>query len=185
MTSGNIGRLRRLFVLSPLTVKQIIQDLHQYVHETGSTVDLILVGGLALQAYGFANRVTVDLDGELVGELNPLVRFIQSRHVPADLGENMSGWSVVAMPPGYRERTTVFHKEAGLTLRLLGAADFVIAKLRRGTEQGLDDAEFVANKFNITASEIRTSAGEALAASPQDTTLFLFNKTVEVFCKRI
>ncbi len=67
----------------------------------------------------------------------------------------MSGWSVVAMPPGYRERTTVFHREPGLTLRLLGPGDFVIAKLRWGTDQDLDDAAFVANKFVVTVSEIQ------------------------------
>jgi len=143
------------------------------------------VGGLALQVFGMTDRVTVGLDGELVGDVNPLVPYLQKRNVPADLGENMSGWSVVAMPPGYRERTTVFHRDSGLTLRLLGAADFVIAKLRRGTDQDLDDAEFVAKKFSLEPSDIQASAERALAASPKDTALFLFNKTVEVFCQRL
>ncbi len=49
-----------------------------------------------LQAYGFTERVTVDVDGELIGELNSLVTFLQEHDVPADLGENMSGWSVIA-----------------------------------------------------------------------------------------
>lgn len=81
LTFENIGRLRRLFVLSPLTVNQIIQELTQYVQETGAPVDLILVGGLALQAYGLTTRVTIDVDGKLVGELNPLVTFLQKRNV--------------------------------------------------------------------------------------------------------
>jgi len=159
--------------LSPLTVNQIIQELAQYVQDTGSSVDLILVGGLALQAYGLTDRVTVDVDGELVGDLNTLVTFLQKRQVPADLGENMSGWSVVAMPPGYRERTSVFHQDVNLCLRLLAPKDFVIAKLRRGTEQDLDDAEFVTNKFAVTASEIQDAAQHAIAASPKDTALSL------------
>jgi len=171
--------------LSPLTVKQIIQELAQYVQDTGSSIDLILVGGLALQAYGFADRVTVDIDGELVGNLNSLVTFLQKRRVPADLGENMSGWSVVAMPPGYRERATVFHQDGNLCLRLLSPTDFVIAKLRRGTEQDLDDAEFVTSKFAVSASEIQDTAKQAILASPKDTALFLFSKTVEVFCQRL
>ena len=29
---------------------------------------------------------------ELIGELNSLVTFLQEHDVPADLGENMSGW---------------------------------------------------------------------------------------------
>ena len=171
--------------MSPLNLNQVIQKLAQYVRESGSSVDLILVGGLALQAYGWTDRVTMDVDGELVGELNELVEFLQRRHVPADLGENMSGWAVVAMPPGYRERTTVCYQEPGLTLRLLSPADFVISKLRRGTELDLDDAEYVARQFQLSVSEIQDMARRAIAASPKDTALFLFHKTVEVFYQRL
>ena len=169
----------------PLNLNQIIQELTQYVRQTGSSVDLILVGGLALQAYGLTDRVTMDVDGELVGQLDELVEFLKSRHVPADLGENMSGWSVVAMPPGYRDRTTIFIQDSGLTLRLLAPTDFVIAKLRRGTEIDLEDAEFVVEKFSLSISDIQKAAEAAIAASPKDTALFLFNKTIEVFCQRL
>ena len=88
--------LRRHFGLLLLTISRVIQYLTQYVRQTGSSVDLILVGGLALQAYGFTEPVTVGVDGELIGELNSLVTFLQEQGVPADLGENMSGWSVIA-----------------------------------------------------------------------------------------
>lgn len=168
-----------------LIVNQVIPALREYVRETGGPIDLILVGGLALQAYGLTDRVTMDVDGELVGDVHDLAMFLQTRHVPADLGENVSGWSVVAMPPGYRERTTVFHEEANLRIRLLAPTDFIIAKLRRGTDQDLDDAEFVADTFHVSASDVRTAAEQAVAVSPKDTALFLFNQTVEVFCKRL
>jgi len=49
----------------------------------------------------------MDLNGELIGELEPLLEFLRGNHVPADLGENISWWSVVAMPLGYRDRTSV------------------------------------------------------------------------------
>jgi len=55
--------LRRHFGLLPLTINRVIQYLTQYVRKTESSVDLILVGGLALQAYGFPERVTLDVDG--------------------------------------------------------------------------------------------------------------------------
>ena len=169
-----IGLLRRLFVLPPITIDYITQVLAQYVRESGSHLNLILVGGLGLQAYGFADRVTVDVDGELTGDLDPLVAFLWERHVPSDLGENMSGRSVVAMPPGYRERSTVFYQDAGLCLRLLAPTDFVIAKLRRGIDQDLKDAEFVVRQFHVASTDIQVAAGQALAASPKDTALFLF-----------
>ncbi|RMH36927.1 MAG: hypothetical protein D6690_04585 [Nitrospirae bacterium] len=171
--------------MSPLNLDRLIAVLQDYVRSTGSSVDLILVGGLALQAYGLRERVTLDVDGELVGELESLVEFLRQRHIPADLGENMSGWAVVAMPPGYRTRTTVFHREAGLTLRLLSPVDFVIAKLRRGTETDLDDAEFVVQKFDLATTDIQHAAEQAIAASPKDTALFIFKRIVAAFCKRI
>jgi hypothetical protein len=125
------------------------------------------------------------VDGELVGALEPLLEFLRSRQVPADLGENISGWSVVAMPPGYRDRTSVWHEDGGLRIRLLHPVDFVIAKLRRGTEQDLDDAQEVVIRFHLAPADIQIAADSAIQASPQDTALFIFRKTVDIFCQRI
>lgn len=171
--------------MSAITTERLTSLLSEYVRQAGATVDLLLVGGLALQAYGYTDRTTQDVDGELVGSLEPLVEFLRSRHVPADLGENMSGWSVIAMPPGYRERTSILHEQPGLRLRLLHPTDFIIAKLRRGTELDLQDAEYVARRFKVTPGEVRQAAQSAIAASPKDTALFLFRKTVELFSNRI
>lgn len=185
MIFGTIESLQRHFDLQPLTLKQIIRDLAEYHRQTGNAVDLLLIGGLALQAYGYSERVTVDVDGELIGELDPLMTFLQKHQIPADLGENISGWSIVAMPPGYRERASVWHEEAGMRLRLLDPVDFIIAKLRRGTDQDLDDAEYVATRYRILTNAIQTSAESAINASPQDTALFLFKKTLQNFCERL
>jgi hypothetical protein len=125
------------------------------------------------------------VDGELVGELDPLVTFLQERQIPSDLGENISGWSIVSMPPGYRERTSVWHEESGMRLRLLEPVDFIIAKLRRGTDQDLDDASYVATRYSILPTDVQASAEAAITASPQDTALFLFKKTVQNFCQRL
>ena len=171
--------------MQPLTLNQIVRDLGEYHRQTGKAVDLLLIGGLALQAYGYSERVTVDVDGELVGELDPLMTFLHQRQIPADLGENISGWSIVAMPPGYRERTSVWHEESGMRLRLLEPVDFIIAKLRRGTDQDLDDAEYVVTRYHVAPTDVQASAELAIKASPQDTALFLFKKTVQNFCERI
>ena len=95
--SGNIGFLQRPSGLLQITSERLTSLLADYARQTGATVDLLLVGGLALQAYGYMNRSTQDVDGELVGDLEPLVQFLKEHQVPADLGENMSGWSVVAV----------------------------------------------------------------------------------------
>ena len=89
------------------------------------------------------------------------------------------------MPPGYRDRTSVWHEESGLRLRLLEPVDFIIAKLRRGTDQDLDDAEYVATQYQVLPADVQSSAASAINASPQDTALFLFKKTVENFCLRM
>lgn len=129
--------------------------------------------------------MTQDVDGEVTGDLEPLVEFLRQHNIPADLGENMSGWSVIAMPPGYRDRTSVMYEQPSLRMRLLHPTDFVIAKLRRGTELDLEDAEYVVRRFDLTPEAVQAAAVAALMASPKDTALFLFRKTVEILCARL
>jgi len=171
--------------LSALTLDRLIELLADYVRETGTALDLLLIGRLALYAYGATEACTEDVDAELVGHVEQLSDFLKRRNIPANLSENISGWSVVAMPPGYRERAQVFREQGGLRIRLLAPVDFVIAKLRRGTEDDLGDAEFVARRFAIPSGAVRAAAELALAASPKDTALFAFRKTVELFCRRL
>jgi hypothetical protein len=171
--------------LSTLTADQVIALLTDYTRQTGATVDVLLVGALALQAYGYQDRLTRDVDAEVAGSVEALAGFFSRHQIPADLTENFSGWSIVAMPPGYRERATDLVRHAQLRVRLLAPVDFIIAKLRRGTDLDLDDAAFVAHRFSITAREISRAGEAALAASPQDTALFLFRKTVTLFCQSL
>lgn len=168
--------------MSSVTIERLIESLDAYVRETGASLDILLVGGLALQAYGYHDRVTVDMDGEMAGDPEPLVTFLRARQIPADLGEDFSRWSVIAMPPGYRERSSVLLERPGVRLRLLHPIDFVIAKLRRGTDLDLQDATYVMRRFSLTTQAVKEAASAALAASPKDTTLFLFRTIVQAFC---
>ena len=168
-----------------ITADWLIELLSEYVRQTGRVVDLLLIGALALQAYGYRDRLTQAIDGELAGPIEPLAQFLMAQNIPADLTQDLSGWSVVAMPPGYRDRATDLINRPELRVRLLAPADFIIAKLRRGTELDLDDATFVARRFSIPPTAIQESAEAAVAASRQDTALFLFRKTVELFCQHL
>lgn len=103
----------------------------------------------------------------------------------SDLTQNFSGWSVVAMPPGYRDRARVLVNQPGLRVSVLAPIDFILAKLRRDTDVDLEDALFVAHRYQITADDLRLTAHAALAASPQDTALFLVRKTVDLFCQSL
>lgn len=89
------------------------------------------------------------------------------------------------MPPGYRERTTDLVRTPNLRVRLLSPADFIIAKLRRGTDLDCEDALLVAQRFGISPAAIRGAAAAAIAASPQDTALFVFQKAVDFFCSSL
>ena len=86
------------------------------------------------------------------------------------------------MPPGYRERSIIFINEPGLRMTLLSPLDFIIAKLRRGTDEDLEDAAWIARRYHLNAQQIRAAADAALAASLEDTALFLFERTVDRFC---
>ena len=101
-----------------LTAKYLIELLTQFVDETGTSVDLLLVGALALHAYGISDRATRDVDAEIDGPLAPLLDFLTTQQVPADLTQNFSGWSVVAMPPGYRDRATSLTNQPNLRVRV-------------------------------------------------------------------
>ncbi|MDF0667503.1 MAG: DUF6036 family nucleotidyltransferase [Nitrospira sp.] len=168
-----------------LTLDQLVSLLTRYVTETGETLDLLLIGALALPAYGISGRATHDVDAEVAGPIGNLLGFLTSAQVPADLTQNFSGWSIVAMPPGYRDRATMLIDQPNLRIRILAPIDFVLAKLRRGTDVDLEDALLVAQQHRISAEDIRINARSALAASPQDTALFLFRKTVELFCQNL
>lgn len=72
-----------------------------------------------------------------------------------------------------------------LRIRVLTPIDFVLAKLRRSTDVDLEDALLVAQQHRISAADIRIAAQSALAASPQDTALFLFRKSVDLFCQSL
>lgn len=171
--------------MSSVTIERLTGILEDYARRTGASIDILLIGGLALQAYGYSDRATEDMDGEMAGDPEPLVNFLRAYQIPADLGEDLSRWSVIAMPPGYRERASVLLERSGLRLRLLHPIDFVIAKLRRGTDLDLQDAAYVIHRFDLTLDAVQEAAAAAIAASPKDTALFLFRATVQAFCARM
>jgi hypothetical protein len=104
--------------LSAVTADHIIALLTDFTNQPGISLDVLLVGALALQAYGNKDRLTRDVDAEVVGSIDALSEFLNRHHIPADLTNNFSGWSVVAMPPGYRDRATDLVHQSNLRVRL-------------------------------------------------------------------
>ena len=170
--------------MSQVDLDQSIALLNAFVKETKRPLEVILIGGLAVQYYGLKDRATVDIDAEVKGDVEGLQDYLRENHIPADLGENISGWSVVAMPPGYRERIISIHQDEWLQVGVLDPVDFIIAKLRRFTEEDISDALFVAGKYHADPAEIRRAAEEAIRHSPKDTALFLFRGNLDLFLEK-
>lgn len=169
--------------MSQVNLEDIIQILNEYTGKTKKPLELILIGGLALQYYGMKERATIDIDAEIKGDLEGLFNFLKENSIPSDLGEDIAGWSVVSMPPGYRERAIEIYTATNLSVKVLNPLDFIIAKLRRATEEDMSDAIFVAKKFGLRPEDIKNCAEEAVRNSPKDTMVFLFRKNVELFLK--
>ena len=171
--------------MSALTLDHILALFEEYVRQTGQRLDVLLIGRLALYAYGSSQAQTDDVDAELGQDVEQVSAFLKQHGVPSNLSENISGWSIVSLPPGYRDRANVLHARENLRVVVLEPADFIISKLRRGTEQDFTDAEFVARRYGVTAQAIQMAADAAVAASPKDTALFVFRKAVALFRQRL
>ncbi len=172
--------------MKDLHIKTIEKILKEFVKDTGKQLELILIGGLALQLYGLENRATIDIDAEVEkGDLFELYNYLKEKGVPADLSENISGWSVISMPKGYRERAKVVIQDKNLVIKILDPYDFVIAKLRRGTQEDFEDAFFVAERFNLNPEKILEYGELAIRNSIKDTALFNFKNRLDIFIKKL
>lgn len=169
----------------PLTLEKIIETLKEFTKANNADIELILIGGLALQHYGLKDRTTIDIDAEVKGNIEALFNFLKHKEIPSDMGEDIAGWSVVTMPPGYRERAIQIYKDDKLTLKVLHPIDFIIAKLRRATDEDMEDAAYMVKRFGIGPEEIKESAEGVIKASPKDTALFVFRKNVDLFVGRL
>lgn len=169
----------------PLTLERVIETLKEFTKANNADIEIILIGGLALHHYGLKDRATIDIDAEVKGNIEALFNFLKHKEIPSDMGEDIAGWSVVTMPPGYRERTISIYKDEHLTVKVLHPLDFVVAKLRRATEEDLEDAAFMVKQFGLKFEEIKETAEEAIRNSPKDTALFIFKKNVALFLNRV
>ncbi|MBI5399482.1 hypothetical protein HZB07_02540 [Candidatus Saganbacteria bacterium] len=171
--------------MSQLNLSKIIKLLKKFTQESRTSLEIIIIGGLALSHYGLKGRSTVDIDGETKGDLDSLSNFLKSRKIPFSLGENISNWGIVSLSPGYRLRAVPIFTDQDLIVKVLDPVDFIIAKIRRFSEIDIKDALYVAKKFKIKPEVISRAAGEAIGNSPKDTALFIFKKNLALFIKML
>ena len=171
--------------MSPVKLKDVLELLKEFCRLEKRKLEVIVLGGLALHHYGMPGRATRDLDAEVAGDIESLTSFLKSRGVPCDLGEDVSRWSIVSLPSGYRKRAQKIYRDKLLVVKVLHPADFIIAKLRRFTEQDISDALFIAKKYKVSGRELAGARKDAISNSPKDTSLRTFDKNVSWFIEKL
>lgn len=171
--------------MSGIELEKIKGLLREFTLERKCRLHVILIGGLAVQYYGIQDRTTIDIDAEVRGDIEGLFNYLKTKNIPGDISEDISRWSVISMPPGYRDRITTIYKDDFLEICVLHPLDFIISKLRRFSEEDIDDAQFVARKFNVSVEDIKRSSEDTIKHSIIDTALFIFRKNVEIFISKL
>jgi hypothetical protein len=166
-----------------INFKKIINLLKKYTDESNEPLEIIILGGLAMEYYGMKNRKTVDLDAEINGNIENLIGFFKKNKIPADIGEDISRWGTISMPPNYREKTITVYEDDKLKVKVLQPAYYVISKMRRGTNTDWSDIKYMIKKYKIKKSELKKLAEEAIRNSPKDTAIFIFKKQIEYMLK--
>ncbi|GAB4544538.1 MAG: hypothetical protein Fur0020_13830 [Thermodesulfovibrionia bacterium] len=156
--------------------KSYIEKINEFSSLKRENIELILIGGLAMSFYGLP-RYTVDIDAEIKCDEEvflDLIEFLKKEGINFNLGEDISGWGVIPLPTGYRDRATVVYRGEFLILKVLEPVDFVFSKLLRGTEEDFSDTIQVIKKYGITKDMLIER--EKLITYPKDTETPFFKK---------
>lgn len=169
-------------------LKTAIQSIDRATQKAGvRDLRIILCGGLAAIAYGLEERVTLDIDAEVDADFKIIEKLKKNIRFPAELTTDISRWSMIDIPKGYRERavplTTV--KTKNINVFLLSPLDLIISKLRVFRDKDIQDAFFLIKKFHIKKSDILKASRQAIAQSPPSTELLRFKKSLRYFLKLV
>lgn len=168
-----------------VNVKEAEKLLKHFTKNKKKKVTVMLTGALALQYYGLY-RGTVDVDAEASKDsVEELIDFLSMRNVPSDISSDISRWSVISLPKGYRRRAKIIYDNKTLRLTVIHPLDFVVSKLRRGTEEDLRDALYLVERFSLTGEQILRMCESAIKNSPRDTMVLTFRRNVLEFVKNI
>lgn len=163
-------------------VKPYIEKIERFAKSAKSAksidkqIELLIIGGLALSLYGLP-RYTIDIDAEIKCDNETYFEFLEymkDEGTAFNISDNISGWGIVPLPAGYRDRAKTVYSSDNLTIKVLEPVDFVFAKLMRGTEEDLRDIIDVIRKFNILKESL--AERKKLIDFPKDTETLFFNK---------
>lgn len=172
-----------------LHIDDITRQLEALRDNLEGTISFVIIGGLAMQIYmgetssksatkqnsGY-HRVTNDLDAEVSAsekDFNLLLDFLHKRKIPCNIGEDIDRWGIVPMPKGYRERARIIRK-GKITIMVLHPVDFIYSKLRRSSQEDIEDIKAIIGHYGITKEDILKM--KELIRFPKDEATLLFNK---------
>jgi hypothetical protein len=167
-------------------LKSIIHALDRAAQKAGvKNVRIILCGGLAAIAYGLHERTTLDIDAEMDADFKVIEKFKKNLRFPAELTTDISRWSMIDIPKGYRKRAVPLDiiKAKNISVFLLSPLDLIISKLRVFRDKDIQDALFLIKEFRVRKSDILKASKQAIAQSPPSTELLRFKKSLRYFIK--
>ena len=168
------------------SLKFVIHSLDAAADKAGvKDVRIIICGGLAAIAYGMPERATLDIDAEVDCDIEVIKRLKNAVKFPAELSVDISRWSMIDIPKGYRKRAVPLDiiKAKNISVFLLSPLDLIISKLRVFRDKDIQDALFLIKEFNIRKSDILKASKQAIAQSPPSTELLRFKKSLRYFIK--
>jgi len=143
----------------------------------------ILSGGAALPFYG-ADHGTVDIDLEIQNagyeQIEKINTQIEAAGIEADVTGDSSGWGMIPLPSGYRDRVIEIEIPG---LSILDPIDFILSKMRRGIERDLTDSIEVAKTQKVTREDIEGRL--KLVDLPADPVTEIYNRRLEIFYKAL
>ncbi len=157
-------------------VKHYSDIVEQFAGSRGESIELLLIGGLAMGVYGIP-RHTVDIDAEITCSDDvyyELTDYLRQKGVAFNLSGDISGWGIIPLPSGYRERAHTVSESGLLVLKTLDPVDFVFSKLRRGTGEDFNDAVEVIRTFDIDEQALQERI--KLVHFPKDPETLFFKK---------
>lgn len=169
------------------SLKSIVRALDSAAGKAGvAGLKIIICGGLAAIAYGMPERATLDIDAEIDAGYEVIKKLKEGLKFPAELSADISRWSMIDIPGGYRERAIPYNdvKTKHVHIYLLSPVDLIISKLRVFRDKDIDDAVFLVKKFRIKKPDILKAAEDAIKTSPPSTEILRFKKMVAYFIKQ-
>jgi len=168
------------------SLKSVIRALDTAAGKAGvKHLKVIICGGLAAIAYGMKDRETLDIDAEVNVTFDVIEKLKKSIKIPAELTSDISRWSMIDIPKGYRKRAVPYNlvETKHINVFLLAPLDLIISKLRVFRDKDIEDALFLIKKFKISKNDVLRASERAIKTSPASTELLRFKKTIEHFIK--